>query len=139
MSKWVEAIPTKTCNSHVVLKFVQANILCRFGFPRAIINDGEKHFYNKHFEILMKKNRITHKIAIHYHRQTSGQVEMSNQQIKGILEKTVQPSRKDWSTKLNDALWAYLTANKSILGMSLYRLVFAKACHLPMEIEHKAY
>ncbi|CAA7054483.1 unnamed protein product [Microthlaspi erraticum] len=47
-----------------------------------------------------------HKIATPYHPQTSGQVEVSNKQIKAILHKTVNSSRKDWSEKLDDALWA---------------------------------
>ena len=87
----------------------------------------------------MRKYCITHKIATPYHPQTSGQVELANRKIKQILEKTVNPNHKDWSLRLNDALWAYCTAYKNILSVSPCRLVYSKACHLHVKLEHKSY
>nr|GEX60444.1 reverse transcriptase domain-containing protein [Tanacetum cinerariifolium] len=74
-----------------------------------------------------------------YHPQTSGQVEVTNRGLKRILERTVGENRASWSDKLEDALWAFRTAFKTSVGCTPYRLVYEKACHLPLDLEHKAY
>nr|GEZ91666.1 reverse transcriptase domain-containing protein [Tanacetum cinerariifolium] len=66
-------------------------------------------------------------------------VDVSNRVLKCILERTVGENRTSWSDKLDDALWAFRTAYKTPIGCTPYKLVCGKACHLPIELEHKAY
>jgi hypothetical protein len=88
---------------------------------------------------MLKKYGVTHKLVTPYHPQMSDQVEVSIRQINKILRKTVSISRKDWSLRLDDALSTYQTTYKTLIGMTPYKLVYEKAYHLPVEIEHKTY
>nr|GEU43340.1 reverse transcriptase domain-containing protein [Tanacetum cinerariifolium] len=111
----------------------------RFGAPRAIISDRGTHFCKDQFEKVMHKYGVTHRLSTAHHPQISGQVEVSNRGLKRILEKTIGQNRASWSDKLDDALWAFRTAYKTPIRCTPYKLVYGKACHLPIELEHKAY
>nr|GEY65414.1 reverse transcriptase domain-containing protein [Tanacetum cinerariifolium] len=137
LSKWVEAKALPTNDSRVVCKFLK-NLFARFGAPRAIISDRGTYFCNDQFTKVMQ-NGVTHRLATPYHPQTSGQVEVSNRGLIRILERAVGENRASWSDKLDDALWAFCTAYKTLIGCTPYKLVYGKACHLPVKLEHKAY
>ncbi|GJZ64638.1 reverse transcriptase domain-containing protein [Tanacetum coccineum] len=138
LSKWVEAKALPTNDARVVCKFLKS-LFSRFGAPRAIISDRGTHFCNDQFAKVMLKYGVTHRLSTAYHPHTSRQVEVSNRGLKRILKRTVGENRASWSDKLDDALWPFRTAYKTPIGCTPYKLVYGKACHLSVELEHKAY
>nr|GFA92327.1 reverse transcriptase domain-containing protein [Tanacetum cinerariifolium] len=137
-SKWVEAKALPTNDARVVCKFLKS-VFARFGAPRAFISNRGTHFYNDQFAKVMLKYGVTHHFSTAYHPQTSGKVEVSNRGLKRILERTIGENHASWSDKLDDALWAFCTAYKTPIRCTPYKLVYGKACHLQIKLEHKAY
>nr|GEY67526.1 reverse transcriptase domain-containing protein [Tanacetum cinerariifolium] len=138
LSKWVKAKALPTNDARVVVKFLKS-LFSRFGTPKAIISDRGTNFCNDQFVRIKSKYGVTHRLSTTYHPQTSGQVEVTSRGLKRILERTVGENRALWSDKLKDALWEFRTAFKTSVGCTPYRLVYGKACHLPLELEHKAF
>ncbi|GJV22263.1 reverse transcriptase domain-containing protein [Tanacetum coccineum] len=138
VSKWVEAQALPTNDARIVIKFLR-RLFARFGVPKSLISDRGIHFCNSQLEKALQKYGVTHKLSIAYHPQTNGQTEMTNRAIKRILERSVGYNPKNWSRKLDDVLWAFRTAYKTPTGCTPVRLVYGKAYHLPVEVEHKAY
>ncbi|XP_070022008.1 uncharacterized protein [Nicotiana sylvestris] len=132
VSKWVEAIALPTNDAMVVAAFVKKNIFLRFGTPRALISDEGTHFCNRLLNNLLAKYGVRHRVATAYHPQTSGQDEVSNREIKQILETMVSVNRKDWAAKLDDALWAYRTAYKTQLERPLTRWFTGRHVTFPL-------
>jgi hypothetical protein len=139
VSKLVKALPCWAANAMHSKKMFHEVIFPGYRVPRIVISDGGSHFIDRTFRKALSKVGVDHQISTTYHPQTSGQAETSNKQIKNTLPKTVNKMGRSWRSKLSEALWAYQMAYKMPISMTPYQLVYGKTCHLPLELEHKAF
>jgi transposase InsO family protein len=135
-----KSIPCRRASTKESISMIKNVIFPRYGVSQILISDGGTHFTGNSFRKCLSKLGIKHRVATAYHPQTNGQAETSNWQLKRILNKTVEKGGKDWSKKLDEALWAYRMAHKTPrIVMTPYQFVYGKSCHLPLELKHKAY
>eukprot|EP00253_Pinus_taeda_P010249 PITA_10249 len=134
VTKWVEAEALPRATKEFVIQFLH-HLFVRYGLPREIITDGRPQFAGNRIAATLNNYHVQHKITTPYHPQENGQVESSNKIIETILTKIVVSHRRDWATKLLEALWAYRTTWKSTTGHSPYQLMFGKQPIFPIEFE----
>ncbi|GJT53850.1 reverse transcriptase domain-containing protein [Tanacetum coccineum] len=115
------------------------NYVAESSFHRKPRQEAVRHTKFLTSSIVMSKYGVTHRLATTYHPQTSGQVEVSNRGLKRILERTVGENLPHGSICMMSALWAICTTYKQPIGCTPYKLVYGKPCHLPIELEHRAY
>nr|GEY14529.1 reverse transcriptase domain-containing protein [Tanacetum cinerariifolium] len=96
--------------------------------------------WNLPFELMCVHGQEAYDILKACHEgPTGGHHDANFTAKKRILERTVGENHASWSEKLDDDLWAFKTAYKTLIGCTPYKLVYRKSCHLPIELEHKAY
>jgi hypothetical protein len=137
MAKWVEAKALHRAIKEAVIDFPFEDIFIIFGVPRELVTYGGPPFTSHGFKDTLQKYHIQHRMTTTYHPQANGQVESTNKVIEAILTKTVNENRKDWSQRLLEALWAYITTWRNTTGFSPYELVYGKSVVFPMEFEIK--
>lgn len=132
-SKWVEAESFKKLGAKQMAKFIQKNIICRYGVPHHVVTDNGVQFKGE-TEDLFEKYKIEHHRSSAYRPQANGAVEAANKNIKRILAKTVS-TYKDWEEKLPYALWGYRTTARTSTGATPFSLVYGMEAVLPIEVE----
>jgi hypothetical protein len=136
VSKWVEAMPCRKASTEESIPMIKSMIFPHFGTPKILISQGRTHFTEKNFKKCFSKLGIEHRVSTAYHPKPTDK-RKQNRQLKSILNKTIDKGGKDWS-KIDGALWTYRTVFKTPIGITPYQFVYGKACHLPVELEHKA-
>jgi hypothetical protein len=133
-TKWIEVVPSRQATDVVIIKFMENNILSRFGFPRKIIIDNAVAFRSKNLIEFCSKYQITLGHSIAYYPQGNGLAESSNKILVNIIKKMLQENKKSWHNKLVHALWADRLTTKRSIGMSPYQLVYGTDAVFPTSL-----
>lgn len=120
-----------------VAKFLYESISTRFSVPRELVFDQGAQFTSNLITTLMEEYKIRHEKYSPYHPQANDQVEVTNMELKEILTQTLLVHKKDWATKLPEALWAYRTTWKTTTRFTPFHLVYGKLAMMHVEFEHK--
>jgi hypothetical protein len=121
-TKWVEAASYANLKAKHVAKFIETNLICRYGVPHEIISDNGSHFQAECAD-LIAKYKIQHHRSSPYRPQTNGAVEAANKNVKTIISKMTE-TYKDWPQKLHFALWGYRTSIRTPTGATPFSLVY---------------
>jgi hypothetical protein len=133
-TKWIEVVPTRQATDVVIIKFLETNILSRFGCPRKIITDNATTFKSKKMVEFCSKYQITLGHSTAYYPQGNGLAESSNKSLVNIIKKLLQDNKKSWHNKLVNALWADRLTTKRSIGMSPYQLVYGMDVVFPTSL-----
>ncbi|XP_070013534.1 uncharacterized protein [Nicotiana sylvestris] len=133
-TKWVEAVTFKAVTKKVVVDFVHSNIICHFGIPMTIITDNAANLNSHLMKEVCEQFKIVHHHSTPYRPKANGVVEAANKNIKKILRKMIQGSRK-WHKKLPFALLGYCTTVRTSVGATPYLLVYGTETVIPAEVE----
>ncbi|XP_062013819.1 uncharacterized protein LOC133730203 [Rosa rugosa] len=137
-TKWVEAKPYVTISSQTVIKFVEENIIHRFGIPETITADRGSVFIAEAMHELTDSLGIKLTHSAPYYAQANGQAEASNKGIINILKKMVQENPIDWHNLLSETLWAFRTSKRTATGTTPFALTYGHDAMLPVEVKLKS-
>ena len=123
-TKWVEAIPARNATDAVITKFMEENIISRFGCPARIVTDNAQAFKSNKFVNFCQQYNIALNHSTAYYPQGNGLAESSNKTLVRALKKTINENQKNWDSQLKFALWANRITNKRATGKYPYELVY---------------
>ena len=133
-TKWVESIPVRNATNTVIIKFMEENIISRFGCPARIVTDNAQAFKSNKFLNFCQQYNIALNHSTAYYPQGNGLVEYSNKTLVRALKKIINENQKNWDSQLKFALWANRITSKRSTGKSPYELVYGRAAMFPVQL-----
>eukprot|EP00253_Pinus_taeda_P008794 PITA_08794 len=130
-TKWIEAIPCTQANNSTIIRFLEDNILSRFGYLDKIITENVVAFKSRKMVNFCHKFHITLGHSSAYYPQGNGLAESSNKSLINIIKKVLEENKMNWHRKLTNALWADRLSTKKSIGMSPYELVYGMEARFP--------
>ncbi|XP_059070810.1 uncharacterized protein LOC131860414 [Cryptomeria japonica] len=121
----------------IVAEFFCEEIFTRYGVPIEIITDQGAQFTSTLITTLVNEYNIRHRKSTPYHPQVNGLVEVTNRELEAILTNAVALHKKDWSNRLPEAIWAYITTWKTTTGFTNFEMMYEKLAMMPIKFEHK--
>ncbi|XP_031107130.1 uncharacterized protein LOC116011849 [Ipomoea triloba] len=133
-TKWVEAEPLASITAARCKKFVEKNILCRFGIPIQVITDNRRQFEGREFSDFLTGWGIKHsRVAVSY-PQANGQVENANRTILDGLKRKLEAAGGAWVEELDSILWTYRTTPRRATGETPFALSYGFEARAPAEV-----
>eukprot|EP00253_Pinus_taeda_P009819 PITA_09819 len=133
-NKWIEAIPCRQANDSTIIRFLEDNILSRFGCPEKIITDNAAAFKSRKMINFCHKFHIILGHSSAYYPQGNGLAKSSNKILINIIKKMLEENKKNWHRKLTNALWTDRLSTKKSIGMSPYQLVYGMEAKFPSSL-----
>ncbi|KAA0059585.1 uncharacterized protein E5676_scaffold640G00360 [Cucumis melo var. makuwa] len=134
-SKWAEAIPLREAKKENVANFIRSHIIYRYGIPHRIVTDNGRQFSNNMIDKLCEKFKFKQYKSSMYNALANGLAEAFNKTLCNLLKKIVSKSKRDWQERIDEALWAYRTTQRTPTGVTPYSLVYGVEAILFLERE----
>jgi hypothetical protein len=133
-TKWVESIPTRETTDTIIIKFLEENILARFGCPRKIIIDNSQAFKSSKMVQFCQNYNIELGHSTTYYPQGNGLVESSNKNLIRIIKKMLSQNKKAWDSHLKYVVWEDRVSIKISIGTSPFQLVYGLEAIFPIQL-----
>eukprot|EP00253_Pinus_taeda_P023220 PITA_23220 len=133
-TKWIEAIPTRKANHHVVMRFLTEKIFTRFSCSYKLVTDNEAAFREKDLVDMCDSVGIKLVHSTSYYPQGNGLAKSSNKILIRIIKKLLENNKKNWDSNLKYALWADKVTTKKSTGNSPFKLVYGTEAVFPIQL-----